>query len=74
MRRFYLLVACACLALSNTGCFVNMWAADPNTRLQEELNTSEDLRQAQREWARFWQIDMPSHMTPSRVHGGVMPN
>ena len=73
MRRLYLLAACACLALSNTGCFVNMWSSDPNTRLQEELNVSEDLRQAQQEWRRFWMIDQPSHLTPTRVHGGIMP-
>jgi hypothetical protein len=73
MRRLYLLAACAGLALTNTGCFVNMWASDPNTRLQEELNVSEDLRQAQKEWARFWMIDQPSHMTPTRVHGGIIP-
>jgi hypothetical protein len=69
----YLLAAGACLALSNAGCFINMWASDPNTRLQEELNVSEDLRQVQKEWERFWMIDQPSHMTPTRVHGGIMP-
>lgn len=73
MRRLILLAACGCLALTNTGCFINMWASDPNTRLNEELNVSEDLRQAQKEWARFWMIDQPSHMTPNRVHGGIMP-
>ena len=74
MRRLCLLAACACLAVTNAGCFINMWSSDPNTRLQEELNVSEDMRQAQNEWRRFWQIDMPSHMTPTRVHGGIMPN
>ena len=73
MRRLYLLAASACLALTNTGCFINMWSSDPNTRLHEELNVSEDLRQAQKEWERFWMIDQPSHLTPTRVHGGIMP-
>jgi hypothetical protein len=73
MRRLCLLAACACFALANTGCFINMWSSDPNTRQQEELNVSEDLRQAQQEWRRFWMIDQPSHLTPTRVHGGVMP-
>jgi hypothetical protein len=73
MRRLQLLAACALLALTNTGCFINMWSSDPHTRLQEELNVSEDLRQAQQEWERFWQIDQPSHMTPTRVHGGIAP-
>ena len=48
-------------------------ASDPNIRLHEELYVSEDLRQANREWERFWMIDQPSHMTPTRVHGGVGP-
>ena len=73
MRRLCLLVVGACLALTNTGCFINMWSSDPNTRLHEELNVSEDLRQAQKEWERFWMIDQPSHMTPTRVHGGIIP-
>ena len=73
MRRLCLLAACACLALGNTGCFINMWSSDPNTRLEEELNVSEDLLQCGKEWERFWMIDQPSHMTPNRVHGGVMP-
>jgi hypothetical protein len=73
MRRLCLLMVCFCIALSNTGCFINMWSSDPNTRLNEQLNVSEDLRQAQKEWERFWMIDQPSHMTPDRVHGGIMP-
>ena len=74
MKRFYMLAACGFLALSNTGCFINMWSSDPNERLQQELNVSEDLRQAKQEWFRFWQIDQPSHLTPTRVHGGIMPD
>jgi len=50
-----------------------MWASDPNTRLNEELNVSENLRQVQKEWARFWMIDQPSHLSPDRVHGGIAP-
>ena len=50
-----------------------MWSSDPNTRMHELLNVSEDLRQVQKEWERFWMIDQPSHMTPTRVHGGIMP-
>jgi hypothetical protein len=73
MRRLYLLAACACLALTNTGCFINMWSSDPNERMAQELNVSEDLRQMKAEWNRFWMIDQPSHMTPTRVHGGIMP-
>jgi hypothetical protein len=74
MRRLFMTMTLACLAFSNTGCFINMWSSDPNTRLREELNVSEDLRQAQKEWERFWMIDQPSHMTPTMVHGGIMPD
>jgi hypothetical protein len=74
MRRLFMAMMLACLALSNTGCFINMWSSDPNTRLEEEMNVSEDLRQAQKEWERFWMIDQPSHLTPTRVNGGIMPD
>ena len=33
------------------------------------LNQSEDLRQIENEWERFWMVDQPSHMTYERVHG-----
>ena len=71
MRRWFFSAAFAILALSNTGCFINMWSSDPNERLEEMLNVSEDLRQIRGEWRRFWMIDQPSHLTPVRVHGGV---
>ena len=28
--RFFAIAACAALALTNTGCFINMWSSDPN--------------------------------------------
>ncbi len=46
----------------------------PKFPSSQELNVSEDLRQAGKEWTRPWQIDQPSHMTPTRVHGGIMPD
>jgi hypothetical protein len=73
MRRLCLLVVFLVLSLGNTGCFINMWSSDPNDRLKEELIVSENLRQAKNEWRRFWLLDEPSHMTPSSLHGGVMP-
>jgi hypothetical protein len=72
-RRLVLLAAAACLTLSNTGCFVNIWSADPNTRMEQLLFASEDLRQIENEWRRFWFTDQPSHLTPVRVHGGIGP-
>ncbi|GIW79614.1 MAG: hypothetical protein KatS3mg105_1421 [Gemmatales bacterium] len=70
MRRWLLLVA-AVLAFSNTGCFLNIYSSNPNQRIEELLNTSEDLRQIGLEWQRIWFVDQPSHMTPQRIHGGI---
>jgi hypothetical protein len=73
MRRI-LAIATACLLLmSNTGCILNIWSADDNIRMEQMLYVSEDLRQIREEWRRFWFTDMPSHLTPQRVHGGIMP-
>jgi hypothetical protein len=71
MRRVLLLAALGILALSNTGCFINIYSSDPNRRINELLNNSEDLRQIEYEWERIWFTDEPSHMTPERVHGGI---
>jgi hypothetical protein len=33
---------------------------------------SEDQRAILNFWERFWHLDQPDHMTPQRVHGGVI--
>ena len=71
MRRLLLLSALATLALSNSGCLLNIYSSDPNRRMMELINNSEDLRQIEYEWERIWFVDEPSHMTPERVHGGI---
>jgi hypothetical protein len=71
MRRMMMLVALAGLGLSNTGCLLNIYSSDPNRRMHELLNTSEDLRTIEYEWERIWFTDEPSHLTPERVHGGI---
>ena len=73
MRRWMLSAALALMALSNVGCIINQYSSDPNERMQEMLNESENMRQLRTEWRRFWMIDQPSHLTPIRVHGGVGP-
>ncbi len=65
-------LAAVALGGANTGCVVNQYAADPNTRMDQLLNQSEDYRQIGEIWRRFWFNDMPSHMTPERIHGGIM--
>jgi hypothetical protein len=71
MRRVLFLIAGTVVALSSTGCLINTYSSDPNRRVHELLNTSEDLRQIEYEWERIWFTDQPSHMTPERVHGGI---
>ena len=63
----------AALALAaNSGCILNQYSSDPNIRMQQLLYQSEDLRQIQNEWRRFWFNDQPSHLTPQRIHGGIL--
>jgi hypothetical protein len=73
MRRLLLLIAVAGFTLAQTGCFINIYSSDPNRRVLELLNQSEDLRQIEYEWERIWFTDQPSHLTPERVHGGLAP-
>jgi hypothetical protein len=70
MRRL-LLLAVAGLILGNTGCLINQYSSDPNRRIVELLNNSEDLRQIEYEWERIWFTDHPSHLTPERVDGAI---
>jgi hypothetical protein len=71
MWRWLRLLMLAGLVLGNTGCFLNIWSPDPNRRMLELLNVSEDLRQIGNEWERIWMIDQPSHLTFDRIHGGM---
>jgi hypothetical protein len=57
---------------ANSGCILNQYSSDPNIRMQQLLYQSEDLRQIQNEWRRFWFNDQPSHLTPERIHGGII--
>lgn len=70
MRRM-LMLAVAGLVLANTGCLINAYSSDPNRRMHELLNQSEDLRTMEYEWERIWFTDQPSHLSPERVHGGI---
>jgi protein involved in polysaccharide export with SLBB domain len=47
---------------------------DPNRRILELINQSEDLRQIELEMERFWMLDQPANSRPDRVHGGVGPS
>ncbi|MEM6689666.1 MAG: hypothetical protein AAF664_09580 [Planctomycetota bacterium] len=70
--RWTVAIALAAAILPSTGCFVPIYSARPERRIQQLLYTSEDLRSVVDEWERFWHLDQPSHMTPIRTHGGLM--
>jgi len=72
MRRlmFGLLLGMALSA--NVGCFIPIYSGDPAIRTRELLYTSEDFRMILEEWQRIWFVDMPSHMSPYRTHGGII--
>lgn len=72
MRRLVQLSLLALCLSSTVGCFIPIYSARPERRVQQLLYTSEDLRSLVDEWERFWFLDQPSHMTPIRTHGGVM--
>jgi hypothetical protein len=71
MRRWLLAAAAAGIALGNTGCLINAYSGDPEIRIQQLLNQSEDLRAAGEDWQRMWFTDQPSHLNPQRIHGGL---
>ena len=71
MKRLAILLALSVTILSNTGCVMNMYSADDNIRTEQLLFQSEDYRAMRDIWRRFWFTDMPSHLNPQRVHGGI---
>jgi hypothetical protein len=73
MRLRLMLVMLAASLLGSTGCLLNEYPSDPNKRMEVLINQSEDYRQMQNEWLRWWMVDQPSHMTYERVHGGIGP-
>ncbi len=71
MRRLLFLAVVGTFVMANSGCFLNQYSSDPNRRMNELMNHSENLRQVESEWERWWMNDQPSHLTPERVHGGI---
>ncbi len=72
MRRLICAALLAASLASSTGCFLPIYSADPGRRTEQLLYTSEDLRALIEQWERAWFVDQPDHMTPRRVHGGVI--
>lgn len=72
MQRWLLAALAALSFVPTAGCIVPAYSGDPIRRTQELIFTSENLRQVLEEWERAWLLDQPSHMTPYRVHGGII--
>lgn len=72
MRRLIQLTLLAACLTTSVGCFLPIYSARPERRVQQLLYTSEDLRAVVDEWERFWFMDQPSHMTVTRTHGGML--
>ena len=73
MRKWLLFFSLGVAAVSNTGCLLNQYPADPAERMEILVFESENLRQIKNEVRRFWMNDQPSHMTYERIHGGIGP-
>jgi hypothetical protein len=50
---------------------INIYSSDPNARINQLLNQSEDLPRNDAEWEHIWNQNPPSHLKPERVHGGI---
>jgi hypothetical protein len=72
MRRIICALLLGLFLSTSVGCFLPMYSGDPTRRTQQLIFTSEDMRALLDEWERFWFLDGPSHLTPYRVHGGVI--
>jgi len=66
-----MLLVCSSL-MPMVGCIIPAYSAIPQRRAEQLIYTSENLRALVQEWERFWFLDQPDHMTPFRVHGGVI--
>lgn len=72
LRRFLIWTLLGLAIGSNVGCFIPIYSGDPVKRTTQLIFTSEDLRTLVEQWERVWFLDQPSHMSPFRVHGGVI--
>ena len=72
MRRLIFATLVGLALCTNVGCLIPIYSGDPAVRTQELIFTSENFRMVLEEWRRIWFLDQPSHLTPMRVHGGVI--
>lgn len=72
MRRLMFAVLLGVALSSSVGCFLPIYSGDPSKRTEQLIFQSENFRALLLEWERFWFVDQPDHMSPYRVHGGVI--
>ncbi len=53
MRNFIIALLLGFALMSNTGCFLPIYSADPSVRTTELIYTSENLRHVLEEWQRI---------------------
>lgn len=71
-QRLSALLLVLAVVSTGVGCILPAYSANPVRRAGQLINTSENLRNFVDEWERFWLLDQPSHLSPYRVHGGVI--
>lgn len=72
MRKLLFAAVLAMTLCSSVGCIIPAYSGDPERRVPELIYTSENLRQMLDTWERIWFLDQPSHLTPYRMHGGII--
>ncbi len=72
MRRVICTLLLGAALSTGAGCILPIYSGEPARRTEQLIYTSENLRELLLTWERFWFVDMPDHMSPTRVHGGVI--
>ena len=66
-----LLLGALLVVLGNAGCMLGRNSSEPNERMQQLLNDSENLRQGRTDANHAWMTDQPSHLTGDRLNGSI---
>jgi hypothetical protein len=72
MRRVFFALLLGMMLSTSVGCFIPIYSGEQTRRTQQLIYTSENLRDLLDVWERIWFLDQPDHMSPVRVHGGVI--
>ena len=72
MRKLVFALLLGASLSTSVGCFLPIYSGDPKVRTRQLIFTSENFRAMLQEWERIWFLDQPDHMTPQRMHGGVI--